>query len=148
MSTTTTVNFRELLKQPTDAAERPKALAVGHYVGTIKGHEFGLSKQKQTPFVRFFLTPEEEYTDVADGANAGIDLSKRDLRRDFYLTPTALYRLSDFLDAVLGKQTGRSFDVRIPETRGVRVMFQVTQRENDEKTEVYNDIGSVIRTGE
>lgn len=136
--------FRELLSQKTDAVERPRALAPGHYVGEIKTHEFGQSRQKQTPYVRFILTPNEETTDVATGANDGIDLSKRELRKDFFITPTALYRLSDMLDAVLGKTQGRSFDERIPETRGVRVMFAVTSRESEDGTETYNDIGAIV----
>ena len=142
--------FRELLSQPTDSVERPRPLADGHYIGEMKGHEFGLSRQKQTPFVRFILTPEEETADVPAGANSGLDLSRRELRKDFYITPIALYRLSDMLDAVLGKQSGRSFDERIPETRGQRVMFAVTHRDvTDETTgeilETYNEIGAILR---
>lgn len=143
------LTFRELLSQPTDAVERPKALAVGHYVGEIRSHEFGTSKQKQTPFVRFILVPSEETADVDAGLNTGIDFSKRELRKDFYVTPASLYRLTDMLDATLGKTTGRSFDERIPETRGTRVMFKVTQREVlDESTsevkEVYNDVDTIV----
>ena len=141
MSTST---FRELLSQPTDTVERPKAFAAGHYLGEIKTHEFGTSRQKQTPYVRFTLVPTEETSDVEAGANDGIDFSKRELRKDFYITPTALYRLSDMLDAVLGKSTGRSFDERIPETRGVRVMFAVTSRDNEDGTETYNDVGAIV----
>ena len=136
--------FRELLSKPTDAVDRPRALASGHYVGEIKSHEFGLSRQKQTPYCRFILTPSEETADVAEGANTGIDFSKRELRKDYFITPTALYRLSDMLDAVLGKTTGRSFDERIPETRGVRVMFAVSSRESEDGTETYNDIGTIV----
>ena len=142
-------NFRELLSTKTDEVDRPRAIAIGHYIGVIKNHEFGTSKRKNTPFVRFNLTPLEETSDIPEGANDGIDLSRRELRRDFYITPAALYRLSDMLDAVLGKQLGRSFDQRIPETRGVRVMFHVTQREQvDEATseviEIFNDVGTII----
>jgi hypothetical protein len=142
MSTST---FRELLSQPTDQVERPKPIADGHYLGEIKSHEFGLSRQKQTPFVRFILTPEEGTGDVDEAANAGIDFSRRELRKDFYITPNSLYRLSDMLDAVLGKQQGRSFDERIPETRGAKVMFQVTHRDNEEGTESYNEVGTILR---
>ena len=141
---TATPNFRALLSTPTDQVDRPRALAAGHYIGEMKGHEFGLSKQKKTPFVRFILVPTDETTDVDSEANNGIELSRRELRRDFFITPTALYRLSDMLDAVLGQQAGRSFDQRIPETRGVRVMFQVTCRDSEDGTEVYNDIGTII----
>ena len=136
--------FRQLLAQTTDSVERPRALAQGHYIGEIKSHEFGQSRQKQTPYVRFILTPSEETDDVQAGANTGIDMSKKELRKDFYLTPNSLYRLSDMLDATLGKTTGRTYDERIPETRGVRVIFQVTQRDNDDGTETYNDVGTIV----
>ena len=144
-------NFRELLSKPTDSFERPRPLAVGHYVAIIRWHEFDVSKQKQTPFVRFLLTTTEETTDVPDGANAGTDITQRELRATYYITPQSLYRLSDMLDAVLGKQVGRSFDQRIPETRGVRVIVEVTQREQKDDDgnvkEIYNEVGTIIAAG-
>jgi hypothetical protein len=138
-------SFRELLSMPTDTVERPRPLAAGHYIGIIKGHEYGVSRNKQTPYVRFTLSPTEETADVEPGANGNTDLTKRELRRDFYLTPQALYRLSDFLDAVLGKETGRSFDERIPETRGAQVMFKVTTRDSEDGSETYNDVGTIVK---
>ena len=136
--------FRSLLQQATDTVERPRPLAEGHYIGTIKGHEFGLSRQKQTPFCRLFLVPEEETDDVPEGANAGLNLPARELRTDFYITPTALYRLSDVLDAVLGKQVGRTFDERIPELKGSRVIFGVKTRNNDEDVPTFNDVTTIV----
>ena len=136
--------FRSLLALSTDQVERPKPIAPGHYVGAIKGIEFGTSRQKQTPYLRVLLLPSEETDDVPLGANEGIDLSRRELRKDYYITPTALYRLSDMLDAVLGQQTGRSFDERIPELRGSRVMFLVTQRANEDGSETFNDVDKLI----
>jgi hypothetical protein len=139
--------FRQLLSQATDAVERPRPIAAGHYIGEIKNHEFGTSRQKQTPFLRLLLTPLEETDDVPEGANKDINLPRRELRRDFYITPGSLYRLSDMLDSVLGKTTGRSFDERIPELRGSRVMFSVTQRESEDGSETYNDIGTIVGVG-
>jgi hypothetical protein len=141
--------FCELLKGTADTVERPRPLADGHYIATLRNHEFGTSSRKQTPFVRFIFVPEEESGDVPAGANDGIDLAKKELRKDLYVTPDALYRLSDLLDAVLGKAPGRPFDERLPETRGVRVMIQVTHRDQiDESTgaivNTFNDIGTVI----
>lgn len=136
--------FRKLLEQATDTVERPRALAAGHYIGFIKSHEFGASSQKKTPFVRFFIVPQEETEDVEAGSNEGIDFAKKEMRVDYYITPTALYRLSDMLDAVLGQAQGRSFDERIPETTSARVMFGVTQRESEDGTAVYNDMTTVV----
>jgi hypothetical protein len=141
--------FRALLAATTsETVERPRALAAGHYLGEIKSHEFGLSSQKKTPFVRFILVPESETNDVTASANDGIDFAKKELRKDFYITPTALYRLTDMLDAVLGPQMGRACDERIPETRGVKVMFAVTTRDNEDGTETYNDVGNVVAAPE
>jgi hypothetical protein len=141
-------NFRELLSKPTDAVERPRPLADGHYVGKFTRHEFGTSRNKQTPYARFFVSPREEMSDVAEGANTGMDLTKKELYKDYYITPDALYRLSDMLDATLGKQTGRSFDQRIPETRDLDIMFQVTHRDvvddNGEVVNTFNDIGTIV----
>ena len=87
--------LRELLAKPTDSVERPRPLADGHYLGKIASHEFGQSRNKQTPYARFFIVPSEEMSDVAEGANTGIDITKKQLYKDYYLTPDALYRLSD-----------------------------------------------------
>lgn len=137
-------NFRQLLSQPTDQVERPKPLPTGHYRGEISNHEFGVSKNKQTPFVRFILTPEEADADVDLDRLNGIDLSKKEMRKDFYITHSALYRLSDVLDAILGQQQGRNFDERIPETRNAKVLFGVTERQSDDGIETYNDVTTIV----
>lgn len=137
-------DFRTLLGVKTDEVERPRPLAAGHYIGIIKNFELGQSAQKQTPYVRVLFTPQEETTDVASGANDGMDLPSKEVRRDFYLTPASLYRLSDFLDAVLGPVQGRSFDERLPDIRGAKVIFLVkaTPSRNDPK-EIYNEVDTV-----
>jgi hypothetical protein len=136
--------FRELLKQSSATIERPRALAAGHYSGTIKSFEFGRSSKKQTPFVRLFFTPEEAANDVDPVEIEGIDFSKKELRKEYYITPQSLYRLSDMLDAVLGTDS-RSFDDRIPELRGARVVFAVTKRESEtNEGEFFNDVGTVV----
>lgn len=138
-------SFRELLSQQTDQVDRPQPIAAGHYIGDIKSYEFGQSRNKQTPFLRVILVPQEETADVVAGSNGNTDLSRRELRKDYFITPTALYRLSDMLDAVLGKEEGRTFDDRIPELRNSRVMFAVTQRASEDGTETYNDVGTVVK---
>ena len=67
-------SFSELLSQSTDQVERPRPIADGHYLGRIANHEFGLSRQKQTPYVRFILVPEEPTADVDADANNGVNL--------------------------------------------------------------------------
>lgn len=138
-------NFRELLSQATDQAERPRALADGHYIGTVGNHEFGLSRQKQTPYVRMFVTPEEACPDVEAEANKGLNIATYELRKDYFITPKAIYRLADALDAILGQETGRSYDERLPDTRDVRVMIDVGHRDSEDGKERFNEIRSIVR---
>lgn len=137
-------NFRDLLSMPTDSVERPKPLPEGHYIAYIKAHEFGTSAKKNTPYVRFLFSIESGSDDVSADDLANIDLTRRELRRDFYITPNALYRLSDMLDAVLGAQQGRSFDERIPDCRNAKVLIGVTQRQSEDGTDTFNDVTTVV----
>ena len=108
------VNYRELLSQPTDSVERPRALPTGHYFGTILGTEFNRSKQKQTAFCRVHLKVNGPAEDVDATAVAGIDFSRREQRKDYYITPKSMWRLSDMLNAVLGKAPGKTFERAYP----------------------------------
>lgn len=140
-----TTDLKAMLAMTPGQVERPKALPEMWCTGKILRFEFGRSAKKQTPFVRFYLQPNgaaegSEHVDIE-----GIDLARKELRTEFYFTPTSLYRLSDFLDAVLGKEE-RSFDERIPECKGVEVVFKVTQRESDrEAGTFFNDVGMIMR---
>lgn len=138
------VNVRDLLAMPTDQAERPKPLPPGHYYGTITGISQDKSKQKGTPFIRFAIKLEGPGEDVDPESVNGIDWTRKELRKDYYLTPTAVFRLSDALDAVQGAQSGRSYDERIAEMRGQRVLAQVTQRTSEDGSEVYNDVNKLL----
>ena len=138
-------NFRTILRVTNTTVQRPRALAAGHYLGIIKGHEFNTSSKKGTPFIRMLLTPQEETDDVPAGENHGIDFSKVELRKDFYLTPAALHRLGNALDAILGEDD-RYYDERIPDLRDARVLFLVTVRDGEEgSNEKYNDVGAIVR---
>ena len=136
--------FRQLLAQTSESVERPKPLPEGHYLGSIKSYAFGQSRKKQTAFVEFTYTLEEAQEDVDQTQLEGINLANKEIKSTFYLTPGSIYRLSDFLDAVLGVQSGRTMDERVPETRGTRVQIHVTQRPSEDGKTIYNDIGTVV----
>jgi hypothetical protein len=141
-------NFRELLTQPTENFKKPPALPEGHYYGTIKGHEFGKSSKKQTNFVQFNITINGPSDDVDEEAMAEIDLSGgKEVRTTFYITPAAMWRLTDFLNSVLGEEEGRSADDRLPDTTGVDVLVEITQRTTDDGRDTFNDVKSVIKAG-
>ena len=137
-------SFRELMSRNTDTFERPRLLADGHYIGKIKTTSLEVSKRKQTPSVRVFLQPTEETSDVPVGANAGMDLMAEKIYRDYYIMPKLMFMLTDMLDAVLGKTTGRSFDERVPDLRDQRVLFQVGHRDSEDGQRQFYEIGVIV----
>lgn len=141
-----TVDVRALLAQPTNEAERPRALPDGHYNCTIIGHEFDRTKgETQTAYIRYNFKVDGPTEDVVDSVE-GIDFDRVQVRKDFFITPRALYRHTDFLDAVLGFEEGRGHDARIPDTQGAKVICEITEQ-MDRKTNKptgYNDVGAVV----
>jgi hypothetical protein len=137
-----TINVKDLLSKPADSFERPPVFPAGHYLGTIVKHEFDKSRAKKTPLIRFYLNPTAPSDDVDPEDVANIDLKKVLWRYEFYLTPTAMYRLADFLDAVLGEST-ESLDERIPSTSGTEVLIGIRQRTNDEGEVTGNEVTKV-----
>lgn len=138
-----TVDVRALLSQATNTVERPPVLPQGHFHGTVLRSEFDKSRQKKTPLIRFYLNPTSAGDDVAEEDMEGINLKAIELRYEFYLTPKSMYRLSDFLDALLGEAEGSSFDERIPEVIGAACLIGVRQRLDDDGKAVGNDITTV-----
>lgn len=98
------VDFSSLLNKQMGTIEAPKNFPAGSYNLIVKERSFDVSQQKQTPYVRFVYAVVSPGGDVDQDAwaAANIDLSKRTLRDDFYLTEDALYRLSEHLQNVFG----------------------------------------------
>ena len=135
--------FRELLAQPTDQA-KAYILGNGHYIGNIKSFEFGVSRNKQTPQVQFLLSVDEACSDVDPTANDGLNFAEFEMRKTYYLTAKAMKMLANALDAILGRSQGQTYDERLPDTRGVRVMFAVTQRDDEQGNPAFNDVGAIV----
>ena len=136
------VDFKSLLQSPADSISAPKALPAGSYNGTIVGHEFGESAQKKTPYVRYQLKVSSGI-DIDPADLTGIDMSKKTLRKDFYLTQDAAYRLKDFLESVGVPTKGRSLGECIPDAQSSSVIVEVTQRQSQDGKDTYNDVGDV-----
>jgi len=133
-------DFKSLLSKPMDEIERPKPLPAGTYVGRIVKYDFAESQEKKTPYLRYTVQPEEVGDDVSPEDLAGVDMTKKQLRKDFYLTNDAMYRLKEFLESCGIDVTGRSLGEAIPESRNARVLMGVVQRPSQDGTEVYNEI--------
>jgi len=140
------VDFTSLLKKPAGEAKKPPALDAGDYPAVIKSYELGDQNKNKTPYVRF----QVGLTGWPDGAepqtNASgevIDLAAKQLRRDYYLTEDALWRLDDFLRAIGIEPEGRTYDEVLPETVGTQVTAEVQQYLNQTNNDVGNQIGAL-----
>lgn len=138
-----TVNFKELLSVPVDSVKAPEALPEGHYTGRLRQYEFLESSKKKTPFVRFTITLDSANEDVDAAALADVDLSKKQLRADYYLTPDSLFRLKNLLESLKINIAGRSFDEALPETQNMIVVVEVTRRPNDDGSAFFNDVKDI-----
>lgn len=148
------VNFKHLLNKPSGEAKKPEALPAGDYPAIIRGHELGESSQKKTPYVRFLLAlidwPDSvdeslRVTVNKDGSTSPIDLGKKQLKTDFYLTEDSLYRLDDFLKTT-GMAPGRSYEEMLPECHGLHVLAEVKVEVNERGDEAttYNKVDKIV----
>lgn len=152
------VDFSQLLRKPAGEAKRPPILPAGDYEALIKSFEPGESRQKKTPFIRFNVgltswpndAPAEwDEVDPETGkthhyTQADVELGKRQLRTDFYLTEDALFRLDEFLRSLGIDPAGRSYEEILPEAIGQPVLVEVQQYLNQETNRTGNQVGKVV----
>lgn len=148
-------DFTHLLRKPSGQAAKPAALPVGDYPGVIASFEYGDANKNKTPYVRLQLKPVDWPADMPegdkeqqlpDGTSRPIELGKRTLRRDFYLTEDALHRLDDLIRSC-GIEPGRMYDEIIPELQGKDVIIEIKQRPSQDGEEMFNDVGKVTGVG-
>ena len=138
--------FTSLLNKPAGEAQKPTALPVADFPGVIKGYELGESREKKTPFVRFNLGLTEWPDGVdpvtkADGTP--IDLSTRSLRRDYYLTADAMWRLDELLKNLGLEVSGQTYADLLPQTTGASVIVEVRQYMNTQTNEIGNEVAGL-----
>lgn len=141
------VDFSSLLKKPTGTAKRPPTLPAGLYPGIVTKYEFAeLFGAQKTPGVRFMLTPREWPEAISLEERDGIDLSKRQLRKEYSILEADIWQLQAFL-ASLGLNDGTSTDEEnIPKAVGKSVLIDVIQRVNPKSPdgELLNNVGKVV----
>ena len=137
------VDFRNLLTQPADNFKKPPLLPGGTYHGILATREFGESTQKKTPYVRFNVKFNAPGEDVSTELLKDIDLSKRSLRKDFYLTDDATYRLVEFGKTFGIPTEGRTLEEIIQSLVGQPCLVQVKMSMNQQTNEPFNEIGDI-----
>lgn len=137
-------DFSQLLRKPAGEAKKPAALPAGDYSGVIKSFEVGDQNKNKTPYIRFqvALTGWPDSVDESDRGDT--DLSKRQMRRDYYLTDDALWRLDEFIKSCGVEPNGRSYEEIVPELMGASVLAEVQQYLNQTSNEIGNQIGKLV----
>jgi len=142
-------DFSSLLRQPAGQAKKPPVLDAGNYPATVRSYEVDNKNKNKTTYVRFHVG----YTGWPDGASPQtnedgtiIDLSKRQGRRDFFLTPDALWRLDEFLRSCGVDLAGRSYEEVLPEIVNKSVVASVKQYMNERNNDLGNEIDALVGT--
>lgn len=138
------VDFSSLLKKPAGEAKKPPVLPAGDYPGVVKSYELGDQNKNKTPYVRFMLGLTAFPDSVDEAEREGIDLSKRQQRRDFFFTDDALWRLDEFLRGLGIQSNGRGYDEVLPEVVGQQVLIEVQQGLNQQTNEIFNQVGKLV----
>lgn len=143
------VDFSKLLKKPAGEAKRPPALPVGDFLGLVKGHELKEAPQgKDYDMIVRFSVALREWPDSVDSSDReGIDLAKRQMRRDFYIDsndPNGTWRLDEFIRSCGVEPNGRSYEEVLPDLTGSEVLVEVQQYMNERTGEIGNQIGKMV----
>jgi hypothetical protein len=153
-------DFSALLKRPAGEAKRPPELFAGDFYGLVKSYELGDNNTNKTPYVRLQValqdwpdqSPDEWTVTDPEGSTtitvskSDVDLSKRSMRRDFYLTDDALWRLDEFIRSCKIDPHGRPYEEVLPELVGQPVMVEVQQYLNQRTQQIGNQIGKLVGT--
>lgn len=138
-------DFSQLMRQPAGAAKKPVALPMGDYPAVIKSFENGDQNANKTPYLRFHIGLTNFPDSITEEERADIDLSKKQLRRDFYLTPEAFWRLDEFFRSVGVQFDGvKTYEELAPEVVGASVIAEVQQYVNQKTSEIGNQVGKLI----
>lgn len=142
-------DFSSLLRQPAGQAKKPPVLDAGNYPALVKSYEVDNKNKNKTTYLRVHVG----YTGWPEGATPQtnedgtiIELGKRQGRRDFFLTPDALWRLDEFLRSCGLSLEGRSYEEVFPELTNKTVIASVKQYMNERNNELGNEIDALVGT--
>lgn len=90
------ISLEDLLGKRAGDFKPPPLIPQGPYRFRTEGLEFGTSREKKTPFAKVHFAPLEAMDGVDASQLENIELEKRKMSYDFYLTDDASYRLVEF----------------------------------------------------
>lgn len=139
------VDVRSLLSVPADDIKKPPLWPRGTYRGFIEKYDVGESREKKTPYIRIFFRIQQADASIPAEQLDGIDVTKRQFRKDLYITPDSMWRFKDFLEKIGVATEGRQLDACLPEVVMKPVMVEIIQKASQDGTELFNDVGDVGR---
>ncbi len=149
-------DFTQLLKRPLNDIKRPDTLPQGNYHGMVLNYEIGESKEKKTPYVRFNCRITGPGDDVpqemlqhSDGTS--IDVTKKRISSDFYLTDDSYYRIKEALESMGIDTADRDLSQTLPETLNQPVLLSVTLKPSNRQVpgappEFFNNCDRLVGT--
>lgn len=143
-----------LLSKPVSSVKAPVKMPVGSYLGIASKFEFDKRGEKNSPLVRFTVNPTEALPDVdqealresiTDGDGVAQPLTSKEQRLEFWLTPDAVFRLTNFGKDHVQVENADSMTIGelINEIVGKPFMFTLVQAANKKEPDnPYINIGS------
>ena len=142
-------NISSFIKKPAGQAKKPPALPAGNYQYVIKGFETGDNNKNKTPYLRLAIGLLGYGEDIDQSEiDPGIDLSKRQMRKDFYLTDDSLWRLDEFIKTTGIDFEGKDYEEVFPLLVGEQGIAEVQQYMNQQNNEIGNQIGKLVGSKE
>lgn len=143
-------DFSSLLKAPAGEAKKPKPLVIGNYPGIVKSYEMvqAPAGKDYSMIVRIHVGltgwcdnagDEDKTQEGRSGEFKPIDISKRQLRKDFY--DNSLYRLDDLITSCGINPNGKTYEETLPQLIGAQLVVEVDQYLNQQT----NDLGNQIK---
>lgn len=139
------MDLRSLLDVEVSEIKKPPTWPAGAYHGHIEKYEPGESREKKTPYLRLFVKvtrADESILEemLKDEKGVPFDLGKRAMRRDYYLTDDAKFRLVDLIKSCGIDTEGKKLSACIPELVGKTVLIQITQKASQSGEELFNEV--------
>lgn len=144
-----TVDVRKLMQTPLGDIEAPKPLPDGFYYGVIGAYEFGTNTNTQNSYFRFPFRlegPVEDQGFEEDPIVKKTDWTRKEVKRDYYVTPDAMIYLKRLIVGVLGDDLTKTPDERLDELKGRRVMLEIKSSQSKNDPEVFfTNVGNVVK---
>jgi len=140
----TTADFRSLLDKRADDIKRPPVLPPGTYFGRLGKRTFEEIGKNKTPAVRWPVAITSAHESIDPSLLEGIDLTKRQFRHAFFVTPDAEWRLVEFLTSLGIAKEGRTTGEMVEDSEGKEVVLELLVKPNQNNPEeTFNEIKTI-----